>query len=133
MPEGVGYGPQFTASTGLELNYIGRHCYATSGSIDVGQSETIFLNFRCGEDNYIDGQVQVNYAADQSENALYKIYFNGVVIQSWVVPGGTQSPAPEQPCFILIPPGTQVKVTGILLSGGSTRTHFATLTGRVHN
>jgi len=132
MPEGVGYGPQYTASTGLELNYIGRHCYASSGSIGVGQSETTLLDFRSGEDSYINGQVQVNYAADQAENALYKIYFNGLVIQSWVVPGGGGQPSPEQPCLILIPPGTQVKVTGILLSGGSDRTHFATLTGRVH-
>jgi len=49
MPEGVDYGPQFTASTGLTLNYIGDRCYAASGSIatDSG-NEVTMLEFTTG-------------------------------------------------------------------------------------
>jgi len=128
----IGSNAQFVGAGPSAFSILGEHCYGISGSVDVGQSETTMLEFNTSAKNYITAQVQINYAADQAENALYKIYFNGVVIQSWVVPGGTQSPAPEQPLMLVIPPGTLVKVTAILLSGGSARTHYATLTGQVH-
>ena len=121
------------ASTGLGIRYIGSpngHIYGYNEAA-VTQSETDIFSFTSGS-GYIMGALQINYAADQSENALYKIYFNNVRIQSWVVPGGTQSPAPEQPLLLLIPPLTIVLVTGILLSGGSPRTHYGSLTGRVY-
>ena len=126
----IGSNAVFTPSTGLSI--LGNHCYAVSGAIGITQSETTILEFYTSAKNYITGQIQINYAVDQTENALYKIYFNGNIISSWVVPGGSQSPAPEQPLVLVIPPGTLVKVTAIMLSGASPRTHYATLTGKVH-
>jgi len=51
MPEGVGYGPQFTASTGLSLNVIGNHAYAYSGLHQIGTSPVQHLLFSSG--NYL--------------------------------------------------------------------------------
>jgi len=118
------------ASTGKSIRYIGRHIYGYNHA-EITQSETDIFSFVSGR-GYIMGALQINYAADQSENALYQIYLNNIVVQSWVVPGGTQSPAPEQPLLLLIPPLTIVLVTGILLSGVSARTHYGSLTGRVY-
>ena len=50
MPEGVGYGPQNTASTGLNLNYIGDYAYAYSGAISCSDSEKELLNFTTGSE-----------------------------------------------------------------------------------
>jgi len=131
MAEAEGIPPTASvASVGPGINYIGDHIYGYNLAA-VGQSETDIFSFISGN-GYIMADLQINYAADQSENALYKIYLNDVTIQSWVVPGGTQSPAPEQPLLLLIPPQTIVLVTGILLSGGSTRPHYGSVRGRVY-
>lgn len=114
----------------LALEYIGNHVYGLSGAVSVGQSDTTMLSFKSAESSYMIVNLQINYAADQSENAEYKVSFNGAQVQGWIVPGGTQSPAPEQPLELVIPPSTEVVVEAILLSGGSTRTHYASLVGR---
>jgi len=58
MPEGVGYGPQYTASTGLTLNYIGKFVYALSSSVlsnTAYAAQTTMLEFTTGA-NVIDAK-----------------------------------------------------------------------------
>jgi len=51
MPEGVGYGPQNTSSTGLTLNIVGPLAYSYSGVVSVAGSLTTMNLFTTG--NYI--------------------------------------------------------------------------------
>ena len=51
MPEGVGYGPQNTASTGLNLNVIGNHAYAFSGTFAATTAAQTAFDFTTG--NYV--------------------------------------------------------------------------------
>ena len=46
MPEGVGYGPQFTASVGKSLNIIGNHAYAYSGAFDNTETDVKIMDFQ---------------------------------------------------------------------------------------
>ena len=48
MPEGVGYGSNIVASTGLELNVVGSHAYADSGLIQVNTSAVTQLQCTTG-------------------------------------------------------------------------------------
>jgi len=50
MPEGVGYsGSNVVVNTGLELNYIGAHCYAYSGQkVATGGGDATLLSFTTG-------------------------------------------------------------------------------------
>ena len=126
MPEGVGYGPQNTASTGLELNVIGDFCYA-SGSFNPGGGTT-YLEFTTGA-GYIVGTVEINadYAGTGGSNLQVEIALNGidVVVERDVgndyVPGDTEFK-------LIIPPYTNVKVD---ISGASAPAN-ANFTGRVY-
>jgi len=79
MPEGVGYGPQSTASVGKSLNYIGKHCYAYSGTLAATSAETTFLEFSTGSE-YIVGTVQISSSDDSNDDLVMVLYLNGEVI-----------------------------------------------------
>jgi len=133
MPEGVGYGPQFTASTGLELNVIGDHCYAYSGKLALSNTTTTALEFTTG--NYlavVDLFVGFDITGLQSGNEIgYEVYFNGIEIMdvvsnysaSWMITGGST------PKFV-IPPYTQVRVD-LFTDDASGIQMAAMLTGRI--
>ena len=134
MPEGVGYGPQFTASTGLELNVIGDHAYAYSGKLALSNTTTTALEFTTG--NYVavaDLFVGFDITGLQSGNEIgYEVYFNGIEIMdvvsnygaSWMITGGST------PKFV-IPPYTQVRVD-LFTDDASGINMAAMLTGRIH-
>jgi len=80
MPEGVGYGPQNTASTGLSLNIIGNHAYAYAENFQASTSSTTALSFTTGAE-YIVGKFNLN-AAIQVDTAnitgtFFRIKLNG--------------------------------------------------------
>jgi len=129
MPEGVGYvGPNIVAGTGLELNYLGSHCFAYSGSFNPGSGET-YLDFTTGS-GYIVGVVEINadYAGTGGTNLQVEISLNGidVVVERDVgndyVPGDTEFK-------LIIPPYTNVKVD---ISGSASAPANANFTGRVY-
>jgi len=128
MPEGIPYSSSnVTAGTGLELNYLGRHCFAYSGSFNPGSGET-YLDFTTGS-GYIVGIVEINadYAGTGGTNLQVEISLNGidVVVERDVgndyVPGDTEFK-------LIIPPYTNVKVD---ISGASAPAN-ANFTGRVY-
>ena len=88
MPEGVGYGPQFTASVGKTLNYVGKFVYAYSGNVGVTNSETVLLETATGS-HVIKGKIQMSYDANASDNYHYKIYFNDVEVFGYLVGHGS--------------------------------------------
>jgi len=84
MPEGVGYGPQNTTTTGLTLNYIGDHAYANSGAITNTTSYKNILDFVVGS-NYIVGTFTLNGSVVAATVAagnisVYQVLINGEVI-----------------------------------------------------
>jgi len=128
MPEGIPYSSSnVTAGTGLELNYLGRHCFAYSGTFNPGSGET-FLSFQTGS-GYIVGIVEVNadWAGTGGNNMVVEIYLNEVrvVFEQDVgndyVPGDTEFK-------LIIPPYTNVKVD---LTGASAKAN-ANFTGKVY-
>jgi len=115
MPEGVGYGPQFTASVGKELNYVGKYCYAYSGvKTTAGQSiELTLLEFTTG--NHVIKALTEPALAQVTNSGvdyLYRIYFNEVIIYFFNVTRFSAAVEDLKDAInILIPPFTKVKMT----------------------
>jgi len=115
MPEGVGYGPQFTASTGLELNYVGQYCYAYSGVVTTaGQStELTLLEFTTGS-HVIKALTEPALAQVTTSGVdyFYRIYFNEVIIYFFNITRFSAAVEDLKDAVnILIPPFTKVKMT----------------------
>jgi len=133
MPEGKGYGPQNTASTGLNLNYIGNHCYAYSGDFvsDAGNS-TEYLHFTTGSE-YIVGTCQFHYGqSGQGDDYDYKIKFNGLVVSNYTSTGGGEDSEPDFPIPLIIPPYTEVVMFCQNLTSSTGRRQNVVFVGKIY-
>jgi hypothetical protein len=131
MPEGVGYGPQNTASIGKNLNYIGEHCYAYSGNVTVAQAgETTMLSIST-RNEYIVGAFQVSTSEGNGTNTDLQILVNGIMTVAEEF-GNTYQlyPASTVPWDIIIPPFTTVELT--LSSQSGDVAMQAQFTGKIH-
>jgi len=127
MPEGVGYGPQNTASVGLTLNYIGKHCYAYSGMVAGSTSaNTTYLEFETGN-HYIVGELQQGSTNETTRKTVFVSYDSQTIIQMDV---DNSYPFPND-YKLLIPPYTKVKME-LRLSGDDGMSSWFTFRGLVH-
>jgi len=136
MPEGVGYGPQFTASTGLSLNIIGNHAYAQSGPFAQDTNEHTMLEFRMGS-SYLVAEISfhgtVNASAPNDGNlTAWQVYFNGSVVFLNKTDSSDENSPHSETLPILIPPYTEVKITGTDFSGGNAGDTAVSITGRIY-
>jgi len=130
MPEGVGYGPQYTASIGLNLNYIGNNAYAFSGAIGANNNVTTLLEFSTESNNYVLATLTLGNSSGSGDDMEYEVNLNGIKVLSLGVSGANAMP-PNKPVF-LIPPNTGVLITAANLSSSTTREVFAILVGNVY-
>jgi len=124
MPEGVGYsGSNVIASTGLELNYVGNHCYAHSGAITVSNSSaTTMLNFTTGKELIV---AQFSFGGptvlgDPTDGCpvTYEMLMNG---ESMLVMKIQTNPEAMQASYnleVVIPPFTNVLAKALNANGG---------------
>jgi len=118
-----------TASVGKGIRYIGKHCYAISGSVSTTTAELTLLEFMSGS-GYIIGYYSPFHGGDTTQNMQFKLYFNDLVITQ-VSTREAYDFIPGREVNILIPPLTLVKVTAKGLESGTTDTQ-AIITGRVY-
>jgi len=132
MPEGVGYSSSnVTAGVGLELNYVGKRCFAYSGNVMVTTSATDLLNFTTGKESIL-GKVQFNPASSHDEDVIYRIYLNGLQIQTlWIFDNKVAGSSNRTHNYILmlIPPYTNVQITGTMTANQFNQN--ATFTGKL--
>ena len=130
MPEGVGYGPQNTASIGLNLNVIGDHAYAASGNVedDAGAAAvTTLLDFETGS-SYLVGRIDFQDSTTGATDVYFQLSFNGqIVIASKESTAASYQP---QTFHIVIPPYTAVVAKWGVGSGAFQGNCF--LTGRIY-
>ena len=120
------------AGTGTGLNYIGNHAYAFSGSISIGTTPVTMLSFSTGNE-YIVGQVQFSKNNDDGDDMQFQVSFDDQVVMGlvdMVAPGGANYR--EQYVQLVIPPHTNVVITGDDLSGDNNRPCLASFVGRVY-
>jgi hypothetical protein len=132
MPKGVGYGPQNTSSTGLNLNIIGDHAYAFSGEVQdaaSGSAATTLLNFTTG--NYYT-VVSIGFSTDQTggDHVHLDILLNNIIVYSSVWDDGNANWGNGTPIDLLIPPFTQFEMKWGINS--VTKDAAATIVGRIY-
>jgi len=137
MPEGVGYGSNIVAGTGLELNYIGAHCYAYSGLYAANTTAFTVLSFTSGK-GYIVGHMQLNGGVQEDSPAnstinTANIQFNGNTVA--LIRSGTAT-SDDSPMTVsqrlIVPPFTQVIVIVDSNVTQSDRYVSVVFTGRIH-
>jgi len=119
--------------TGLDLRYIGQHCYAYSQSLNFDDSpEVTLLEFTSGA-GYIAAQIICMRSDTDGLDSLHKVYLNDELVM--IVPlgsGTTHIDASQAPYNLMFPPITNVKITVVNISNTSTGTGLVTLIGRVY-
>jgi len=123
MPEGVGYGPQNTASTGLTLNYIGKHCYGLSGVVTdaaSGGPNSTLLKFTTGN-HYIIADLNMTHDMITGNNLFFQITFNGKSVLYLKTDGVPPHQSEVNGYILLIPPFTEFEMlfgaTGVTVEG----------------
>jgi len=114
MPEGVGYGPQNTVSSGKDIHVIGNHAYAYSGAVQAATSDVTQLDFMSGN-YYLVGTISVMGmmkidAVSGGGVGVAEIQFNGQEYFNLKVETGQEDMPAEIAMPIIIPPYTQVTV-----------------------
>jgi len=119
----------------LGLSVVGEHAYAYSGVVNIGNSETEMLNFQ-SENNYMVCGWFANFnqlTSDPlaSEDFRFVLYLNGLQI-AMMETADSQQASRATVQDIIIPPNTNVKVTGRNYTGSNTEPCGVVITGRVY-
>jgi len=137
MPEGVGYsGSNVVAGAGLELNYIGRHCYAYSGGKGSIDASVTYLEFTSG--NFMAmTELTVNGAVEFSGpttglTTAWKLEMNGIVIGVYKTETNEEDMPSTLVIPLLIPPYTAIKVTALVSSTNSDFLNSCSIIGKLY-
>jgi len=136
MPEGVGYGPQNTASTGQSLNVIGGHVYAYNNR---AASTTAYDAFSFITGNYyVKGWIQFNgyvmpaNSSTGNQGTLH-VTFNGNTVIILKTETELETSAPHSVrCPIIIPPLTNVVASLDAAVNEALNIATVVLTGRIY-
>ena len=135
MPEGVGYGPQNTASTGLKINIIGDYAYAYGGLFQSSTTQTTELLFQTGS-YLLVGTFQLNGPVDDDapgsiNRSMAKLLLNGIPICIIANAAGDSGPFDVKQ-DIIIPPYTSVEVQVVGDGNEADRYGSVVITGRIY-
>jgi len=131
MAEAEGIPPTASvASVGPGIRYVGQHCYAYSGVINLTGSAVDYLDFVTADAGYIIAKIKIS--ADWSGLSSTELYIQFYVNEQLVmferdtgnnyVPGNLEWP-------IFLPPNTRLQVQ---LNAGATQEADVILIGRVY-
>ena len=125
-----------TAGTGTGLNYVGDFAYAYSGAISIAQSspEQTMLKFSTGSATIV-GTIQASQGSTASTNDMrFTVSFNGEIVGQLLHGGDSQywGGSFENGMKVIIPPFTEVTVTGYNVSANTGRSSTCSVTGRVY-
>jgi hypothetical protein len=132
MPEGVGYNSNVVAGTGLGIAYVGDYAYAYSGVVSIDNTETTMCQFQTPK-GLIVASTMFNYLGELGQELFaFRIYFNGIQVQGTIQGRRDYDSLFEGDIKLIIPPLTEVKLTGQNLTDTDSRDMIVSLTGRVY-
>jgi hypothetical protein len=122
------------SGTSSNLQYIGDHVYATSGSISVPTAETSLIDATTAGNSYILADIQLSSIDKVSDDFDLRIKINGEVVYGLQIDNtGYQSFLyGMSPIQLIIAPQTRIEVTLTNISQDVGREWFCNLTGRVY-
>ena len=115
------------------LSIVGSHCYAYSGVIAIPNSEIVMLDFHTGKE-YIVCKIQFNMpSATTNDDYLYKVYFNGSVVQSYVIGEVNDRAKPDSIIHMVIPPLTHIQCSAENITDVNALNQIVSIIGRVYD
>ena len=127
-------GGSFTgAAEALEI--IGDHAYAYSGQLQIDTNAVTHLNFTTGNYYFVGtlntfSPSQANQFALSTE-VIYELSLNGNAQLSFLGPSATNGNVPPV-VHVIIPPYTEVKITGESSDGAAGQYTSCNLAGRIY-
>jgi len=137
MPEGIPYSSaNVVAGAGLDLNYIGKHAYAYSGTFEGSTSAQTVIDTHSGN-GYLVGEFQLNAVVNSTDPAvgnptLAQILFNETIIAIIKAEAGTEDTPSSERQKVIIPPYTKVQVIVDSDDNQSSRLGSIVFVGRIH-
>ena len=135
---GIGGAGNFVAGanpsgTGSNLNYLGKHVYAVSGSVQADNNNTTLLDFTTGGNSYIVAELQIGSDTGSADDYIYSVEFNGEIIMTTYAQRIDQGfPDYGFPFKFIIPPQTRVTIKADNQSSATGRSTYAAIIGRVY-
>jgi len=134
MPEGVGYGPQFTLNTGLTLNYIGKRVYAYSGIVGVTNSEKTLIETQTPNE-VIKMRWEWNYTntsdAITTDDYTFFFYLNDILVTAVTTDVAARFNEASNYKMFLVPPLTTIKITAVNKTGATVNNCYSSLIGKI--
>jgi len=117
------------------LSIVGTHAYAFSGSIAIDNTtnDNTYLKFTTGNFTFV-GSMQGNISSlpgAGTDDFQYKIFFNGAIVQSYIIGGA--KPTSHNEIWLIIPPYTEVEITAADVTQASTIENCVSLAGRIYD
>jgi hypothetical protein len=137
MPEGIPYASSnVVAGAGLELNYIGNHCYAFSGEFGTSGVSQTTLEFTTGKEYiifkaYFTGPLKFS-DPNTGREANWQVSLNGIIIANIHTDTTEADITAQGELEFLVPPFTNVLIE---LDGNDTDAAYTScvvLTGTVY-
>ena len=127
----VGSNATFTGA-GEGIVYVGDYAYAYSGVKSVDNTETTMCHFQTPKALMV-ATTMFNYLGELGQELFsFRIYFNGVQVQGTIQGRRDYDSLFEGDIKLIIPPLTEVKLTGQNLSDSDARDMIVSFTGRVY-
>jgi len=125
------------AATGLGIRYIGEHCAAWSGLVQISTDLTECLNFTTGSgyiiaDLTLCGSAKHDGGTNAGANTVYEIYLNEVRFLLVKVESIQEDMPAVETIPLLIPPRTGVQVAFRCDASTADMFNSVALTGRVY-
>jgi len=132
MTEAEGIPPTASvASVGLGIRYLENWAYAYSGTVGVDDNETTLLSFTTGS-GLIVAQIQFNAITVYSTDLKYLVYFNGSIMQGYIILQAADRARADTAIKVVVPPFTIVRCTAQNIQDTSSHDNCVTFTGRVY-
>ena len=103
-------------------------CYAFSGLMSIDDNETTMINCQTNSE-YIKAKVQFNYPTSDGDNFIYRVYFNDIVVQAYVIDHSALYGYQNSVIYLIIPPFTAVKLTADNQGSNTPRAQICSITG----
>jgi archaellum component FlaG (FlaF/FlaG flagellin family) len=118
------------SGTGSNLNYIGNHVYAHSGSVAVNNSDVTLLEFSVAANQYITAKITIGSKAGTGDDLSYAVIIDGEQVYS-AYEALVNMPT-QNALNILLAPGSKVQIQARNLGSASGREVEVVLVGRVY-
>ena len=121
------------SGTGTSINYIGKHAFANSGSVDVADSELTMISGQAPSNQYIVAKIQLGCLASTSDDFAVRIKMDGEEIMAVRMANiGQNYLYGHYPFLVTIPPSSKIEVTLQNFASSTPREWYAILEGEVY-